>query len=256
MSQTIQAVTFIEEYSEWLKHESTIREMGEWREVTFPFLDQSNDRLCFYMRAKDGMTSFTDDGYTMAMLNGSGITPTGRRLETMTGIVRRFGATLEPNGEITLETDGSRPDALNRFVQALTDVQAMNQIGQHKVAAYFMDDVAAVLDRHDVYYTTDISVHGASGYEHSFDFLFQRSANHPTRFCQAPNRLDRNMAERIIFAWNDTEKDAKRAGSKLYVIGDDRERGLNESSVQALENYGIATIPFSMLPSRAMELAS
>lgn len=256
MSQTARAISFIDEYGEWLKQESTIREIGKWHEVTFPFLDQSNDRLCFYMRAKDGITSFTDDGYTIAALTGNGISITDKRRERITAMTRRFGAILEQDGQITLEAEGNRPDALNRFIQALTDVQAMHETSRRKVAEYFMDDVAAMLDSHGVYYTQGISVHGASGYEHSFDFLFQRSANHPTRFCQSPNRLDRSMAERIIFAWNDTEKDTKRTGSRLYVIGDDREHELNESSVQALENYGIITIPFSELPSRVIELAA
>lgn len=257
MSQSIQAVpSFVDEYSEWLKRESTVRSIGEWHEVTFPFLDRSNDQLSFYMRSKDGVTSLTDDGYTMAMLTGNGIPVTDKRRERIIAMARRFGAILETDGQITLESEGSRPDALNRFIQVLSDVQALNETSRRNVFEYFMDDVAAVLDSHGVYYTRGISVHGASGYEHSFDFLFQRSANHPTRFCQSPNRLDRRMAERIIFAWNDTGKAVERAGSRLYVIGDDRDHSLNESSVQALENYGITAIPFSELPSRVIELAA
>lgn len=257
MSRSTQALpSFVEEYSEWLKRETTVRGMGEWHEVTFPFLDQSNDRICFYMRVDDGTTSFTDDGYTLAALAGNGVRLTGGRRERAAGMARRFGAILGEDGQITLETEGSRPDAMNRFIQALSDVQSMNETSRRKGAEYFMDDVAAVLDEHDVYYTQKISVHGASGYEHSFDFLFQRSRNHPTRFCQSPNRLDRGVAERIIFTWNDTEKDPKRAGSKLYVIGDDREHRLNGSAVRALENYGIVTVPFSELPSRVTELAA
>ncbi|WP_043260027.1 DUF1829 domain-containing protein [Bifidobacterium callitrichos] len=58
-----------------------------------------------------------------------------------------------------------------------------------------------------------------------------------------PNRLDRGTAERIIFGWTDTEQASERTGSKLIVIGDDRERELRDSSVQALTSYGIRVIP-------------
>lgn len=257
MSRDTHAETFVDEYGEWLKAESAIRQIGEWHEVTFPFLDDSNDRICFYMRAQNGTTSFTDDGYTMAALTGSGVRLTDRRLERIAAIARRFGAVLELDGQITMKTEGSRPDAMNRFIQALCDIQSLNETSQRRTAEYFADDVATLLDARSVFYTRDIGVHGASGYEHSFDFLFQRSRNHPTRFCQTPNRLDRNMAERIVFAWTDTSKAKERDGAQLLVIGDDREIPLRDAPVQALESYGILVIPFSELAHRAeSELAA
>lgn len=232
-------------------------EDGEWHEITFPFLDRSNDQLCFYVRTDDGETMFTDDGYTVAALSQNGITLTGKRRERIERIIRRFGALLDDDGQITLETEGSRPDAMNRFIQALTDVSSMTETTPKRVAEYFADDVAAMLDECNVFYTPGISVHGSSGYEHSFDFLFQRSPNHPTRFCQAPNRLDRDMTERILFGWEDTGKATERKGSKLIVIGDDRARPLREASVRALTNYGIDVIAFGDLSRRApAELAA
>lgn len=56
--------------------------------------------------------------------------------------------------------------------------------------SYFADDVALKLDSCHVFYTPNVGIRGVSSYEHNFDFLFQRSANHPARFCQAPNRFD------------------------------------------------------------------
>ena len=66
MNETTATDELIAEYGEWLKRESSVRNVGEWREVTLPFLDRSNDDLCFYVRTTDGVTSFTDDGYTTA----------------------------------------------------------------------------------------------------------------------------------------------------------------------------------------------
>lgn len=63
MNETTATDELIAEYGEWLKRESSVRNVGEWREVTLPFLDRSNDDLCFYVRTTDGVTSFTDDGY-------------------------------------------------------------------------------------------------------------------------------------------------------------------------------------------------
>ena len=192
MNETTATDELIAEYGEWLKRESSVRNVGEWREVTLPFLDRSNDDLCFYVRTTDGVTSFTDDGYTMASFDLNGVTITESRRERINRLALRFGAMVGDDGQITLETEGSRPDAMNRFVQALTDIGSMLETSQKRVLSYFADDVALKLDSCQVFYTPNVGIRGVSSYEHSFDFLFQRSANHPTRFCQAPNRFDKD----------------------------------------------------------------
>ena len=113
--------------------------------------------------------------------------------------------------------------------------------------SYFADDVALKLDSCHVFYTPNVGIRGVSSYEHSFDFLFQRSANHPTRFCQAPNRFDKD----------DTKKDPKRRDSRLIVIGDDRQTPLQRGALTAFRNYGVTVIPYSKLEERApVELAA
>lgn len=95
--------------------------------------------------------------------------------------------------------------------------------------SYFADDVALKLDSCHVFYTPNVGIRGVSSYEHSFDFLFQRSANHPTRFCQAPNRFDKDAVKDIMFGWDDTKKDSN----------------------------GVTVIPYSKLDERApVELAA
>ena len=95
--------------------------------------------------------------------------------------------------------------------------------------SYFADDVALKLDSCHVFYTPNVGIRGVSSYEHNFDFLFQRSANHPTRFCQAPNRFDKDAVKDIMFGWDDTKKDSN----------------------------GVTVIPYSKLDERALvELAA
>ena len=55
------------------------------------------------------------------------------------------------------------------------------------------------------------------------------SANHPTRFCQAPNRFDKDAVKDIMFGRDDTKKDSN----------------------------GVTVIPYSKLDERALvELAA
>ena len=119
--------------------------------------------------------------------------------------------------------------------------------------SYFADDVALKLDSCHVFYTPNVGIRGVSSYEHNFDFLFQRSANHPTRFCQAPNRFDKDAVKDIMFGWDDTKKDPKRRDSRLIVIGDDRQTPLQRGALTAFRNYGV---PLSPTPNSPVELAA
>ena len=108
-----------------------------------------------------------------------------------------------------------------------------------------------------MFYTPNVGIRGVSSYEHNFDCLFQRSANHPTRFCQAPNRFDKDAVKDIMFGWDDTKKDPKRRDSRLIVIGDDRQTPLQRGALTAFRNYGVTVIPYSKLEERApVELAA
>ncbi len=88
---------------------------------------------------------------------------------------------------------------------------------------------------HDAPYA-GISLREQLFYEHCTDavteqkrVLFQRSANHPTRFCQAPNRFDKDVVKDIMFGRDDTKKDSN----------------------------GVTVIPYSKLDERApVELAA
>lgn len=103
----------------------TPSDAGKWREVTLPILDRMNDRISFYVKTVDGITVFTDDGWTLANLADTGRSPAGGIRERVAGLVRRFGATLEADGQITMETRSDRSDAMDRFVRMLAAAQNM-----------------------------------------------------------------------------------------------------------------------------------
>lgn len=52
----------IDDYGEWIKKETTSRHVGDWREITLPLLDSSNDEIGFYAKDEGPGIRFTDDG--------------------------------------------------------------------------------------------------------------------------------------------------------------------------------------------------
>lgn len=165
---------------------------------------------------------------------------------------------MDANENIVLTAPSNRPDALNRYAQALVEAQALLSLTATRVQALFKDDVAHLLDSHHIGYTADIDVRGVSGLLSHFEFVFQKTDTRPTRFCKTPNNFTLDSFRRITWTWLDTEKDPKRRGSELLVIGNDLENPLSEEVLSAYQNYkdfGIKAVSFSDLADH-LELVS
>lgn len=173
-------------------------------------------------------------------------------------IGKRGVSTSVKMGPVTVNSRGRKTVHVAKGVSyTINPKTKRNTAPQRRVAEYFADDVATVLDGCNVFYTASVGIRGVSRYEHSFDFIFQRSANHPTRFCQAPNKFDKDAVRNIMWGWEDTRKAKERADAKLVVIGDDREGPLQDGASEAFANCGVSVIPYSQLAKRApQELAA
>lgn len=85
----------IKEYTDWLNHGFTVSKVGEYVELTTPFLDRNHDHLQIYVRRNsDGTYFLTDDGYVLGNLKSSGVSISRSTIEQ---IIRGFGITL--NGD-------------------------------------------------------------------------------------------------------------------------------------------------------------
>jgi hypothetical protein len=93
-----------------------LRPIGEWVEITTPFLDRHNDRLQVYARRCDDGFLLTDDGYVLTDLEQAGISLGDAELRALVGArgVQVAGKALEVRA--TRDTFGAR---LHALVQAM-----------------------------------------------------------------------------------------------------------------------------------------
>ena len=114
----------MDRYWAWLRDETAIRELGEWTEITTPYLDRHNDCLQIYVkRVDDGGYLLTDDGCVLGDLEQSGckIEEPGRQALLRTKL-NGFGVQVNGNA---LEVRASADDfALRKhnLVQAMLAV--------------------------------------------------------------------------------------------------------------------------------------
>ena len=170
----------LDTYHAWLRDKTVLREIGQWVEITTPYLDRHNDYVQIYARGANGGFLLTDDGYTLNDLEQSGCkldSPKRPNLLRMT--LNGFGIQQDDKA---LQVHAS-PDnfALRKhnLVQAMLAVNDMFYLAAPVTANLFHEDVAAWLDVHGIRYTPRIKFTGKSGYDHLFDFVIPRSRQQP-----------------------------------------------------------------------------
>ena len=246
----------VDQYWNWLQEQTTIREVGNHVEITTPYLDRHND--CFQMyagRHEDGFI-LTDDGYVLNDLAQAGVDATsGKRglllEETLNGFgVREVAGALQV--EASPEDFGLRK---HNLLQAMLAVSDMFYLASPTVENLFHEDVIAWLDTSSIRYTPNVKLSGKSGFDHKFDFVIPKSPDQPERVCRSINRPDRNAAQTMVFAWEDT-KEARDPNAVAYAILNDADRSVSRFVDKALESYDVRPVRWSTRGEAIKNLAA
>jgi Domain of unknown function DUF1829/Domain of unknown function DUF1828 len=235
----------MDQYVEWLRSKTTLRQVDDWVEITTPYLDRHNDYLQIYARRQNGSYVLTDDGYILGELELSGCkleSPKRSALLQMT--LNGFGVKLVDGA---LEVRASKDDfplRKHNLVQAMLAVNDLFYLASPMVSSLFYEDVVAWLEENDIRYTPKVKFTGKSGYDHLFDFVIPKSRKQPERILQAISRPSRDEAMSTAFAWFDT-REVRPPNSRAYAILNDSEREVPPIVVDALQSYDVRAIPWS-----------
>ncbi|KFF30452.1 DUF1829 domain-containing protein [Bifidobacterium bombi] len=254
MNQDIALDDLVGQYADWIKENSSIHTVENWKSVTVPLLDHAGDYFQFYVRSNNGHYEFDDDGFTLATMESSGFTESASRMERINETAHQFGADFVA-GSLKMRAKPDKVgDAMNRYVQALIHLDSLMETVGHRIATYFAEDVATALKEQHIHFTSDVNIQGKSLYSHNFDFLFQESDRRPTLFAKAPNRLDTTSLATILFAWEDVSGAKEREDAGLLVFADDREKPVNGNVLTAFEQYNAQIMRFSEIDGKGAQL--
>ncbi len=246
----------MDQYVEWLRSKTTLRQVDDWVEITTPYLDRHNDYLQIYARRQNGSYVLTDDGYILSELELSGCKLEGpKRSALLQMTLNGFGVKLVDGA---LEVRASKDDfplRKHNLVQAMLAVNDLFYLALPMVSSLFYEDVVAWMDENDILYTPKVKFTGKSGYDHLFDFVIPKSKKQPERILQAINRPSRDEAMSTAFAWSDT-REVRPPNSRAYAILNDSEREVPPIVVDALQSYDVRAIPWSKREAVVAEMTA
>ncbi len=246
----------IDRYNQWLRESHFLREVGDWVEITTPYLDRHNDQMQIYARRENGHFVLSDDGYTIRDLETSGCTlTTPKRQELLTMTLNGFGVKRHHDGLEVRATQENFPLRKHNLIQAMLAVNDLFYLAEPVVKSLFYEDVVAWLNENDVRFTPKIKFTGVSGYDHLFDFVIPKSRKAPERILRAINRPRRDSAEAFLHAWSDTQQ-VRPPDSRAFAILNDVGQQVPSDVSEAFGAYNIKPVMWSQRESVRAELAS
>jgi hypothetical protein len=248
--------SLMDQYIDWLRSKTTLRQVDNWIEITTPYLDRHNDYLQIYARRQNGSYVLTDDGYILSDLIQSGCKlESPKRMALLQTTLNGFGVKLAGDA---LEVEASKENfALKKhnLLQAMLAVNDLFYLASPTVSSIFYEDVVAWLDQNEIRYITNVKFTGKSGLDHHFDFVIPKSKKQPDRFLQAINRPSRDEAMAAVFAWMDI-RDMRAADSRAFAILNDSEREVSPAIREALERYEVKPFSWSKRDAALPELTA
>ncbi len=235
----------IDEYINWLKSKSVLRQIDDWVEITTPYLDRHNDYLQIYItKSKDGEYILTDDGYIIEDLKQSGCSlESPKRTALLHTTLNGFGVRLGRGDALEVKASHNNFSLRkHNLIQAMLAVNDLFYLSESNIASIFKEDVIAWLDMNNIRYTPDVKFTGVSGYDHQFDFVIPASRlhNEPERILRTINRPNRGIASNFIFSWLDT-REVRPPNSRAYAIINDAE-GVPPTVIESFDVYQIRSV--------------
>ena len=251
--------SLLDRYWIWLRDETSLREIGDWVEITTPYLDRHNDCLQIYAKRDNEGFVLTDDGYILEDLQQSGckIDQQDRRQALLKTTINGFGVQLNEK-EKALEVRASLDNfAIQKhsLVQAMLAVNDLFYLATSTIATLFYEDVVAWLDRSDIRYTPGVKFSGRSGYDHRFDFVIPKSRTQPERVLRTINRPSRDTAQAMAFSWIDT-REVRSQESRAYAILNDSAQPVRKNVRDAMSSYNVHPVLWSTRDEMLEELAA
>ncbi len=212
--------TLLQSYTTWFGEQITIRDVGDYQEITTPFLDRNNDCIQIYLKklSEQGYL-LSDGGYTINDLESCGCRlDTDKRQELLEEILSGLGVNLSEENELQVITSKQTyPQKKHNLIQAILAVNDLSYTSKQNVGQMFTEDVKLWLTRHKIRFNTKVSLTGKSGMTHSFEMVIPPSPDDitPERLIQTYNNLTLQQIEALAFRWNDIRE---VRNSRLYVI--------------------------------------
>lgn len=243
------ANSIIDGYVGWWRSQVSIYPEGDAVRIVCPMLDRHNDHMSIYLSDIDeGGYLLTDLGAVLGDLEMSGcdVLSSGARRMKLEEVLSSFGL-RQADGELYRKTGESGLfQSINMLMQGMASVDDLFFTAKENARNFFLDDVRAWLDSHEIRYSPGVVLQGRSGFATRFDFCIPKTGTKaPERLIKAIGAPSESNIKNALFGWEDIRE--SREGSKGYLFmnmigGTSKEASVDPMLENACLAYGVRPV--------------
>lgn len=267
----IKATNLKNQYFDWLMESESFTDAGSSDypvvRIGTPFLDASYDGIDLYVYPAAGnQVLITDNGETLANLDAKGIVFDGRtetRNHMLDAVLSEFGISRQPETKklFVRSTETNFPDAKQRLLQGILRIVDFEYTQSRTVKHLLQDEIATILSRHRVLYSSSKAIVTPNGQSFVFDFVIPTAEQGDTvvRAFRSPQFL--NNAK--VYSWDASLIDhypAVRPNQYVAVVDDQNSK---KKTLQSFKDVlsadpasDITMLPFSQLEKQIEVLSN
>lgn len=237
---------FIEQYTEWIRNNSSQRFINGYTEITAPFVDAHNDDIQFYIRQDGTEYVLTDDGYILSDLQMNGCDmKSSKRRQLLLSVSAMLGVTIIDDCiMMRVKSADLLPTAMHTMIQSMLKISDIFFTHPATVRGIFLEDVRNYFMEKDIRSAPSVMFSGKSGLLQRFDFVIPASRKQPERLVTTINRPTRQAIQSAIFAWRDVQPTRGDKTMGFLFLNDSESR--NESLSDAAKQYDMQPVWWSM----------
>jgi len=245
----------IESYIKWLRERISVEDVGEYAEITTPFLDRHNDRIQVYAKRENGGFLLTDGGYTLSDLRSCGLElDTPRKQEIFNVTLRGFGVSLEDGQLLVRASERDVGRKKHNLLQAVLAVGDMFVLTREHIVTLFYEEVYAFLTAEEIRFSRYVKFTGKSTYDHSFHAVVPASHTARERIIRLINQPRKQDVQVALFAFTDVLP--LRPEAVGSIVFNDTKAEIDRHALDACKHYGVTTMPWSKREQWVRELAA
>lgn len=238
---------WINEYFDWLKKETVVKDVGEWIEESTPFLDSHNDSIQIYIKLLgSGEILMSDDGNTLRDLDFMPSNVKKQRLEIINHCLKRYGIDREGDELITyanIDTIYQKRHFFLQCIMSINDVMLPPNVKISNKEAY-AKTVKSFFEEKKISYVSNIGIVGKSGISHSVDFIIPKRENSPEKIISTLNKPDLQHAKISTFNLIDI-REGREDSSEQIVLLNDIDKEVRDNTLEIFKHYEILPIKWS-----------
>ena len=250
------SMNFIDTYLAWIRNNSSQVKVGDYEEITTPFVDSHNDHIQFYVTRSPNGYVLTDDGYIINDLLMCGCdVKSKKRKEMISQLAESLGVSIIGDSIQVEATESDIARKQHVIIQAMLKIGDLFMTSASRIKGLFTEEVEAFFSDNDIRNTPSIMMMGQSGLTHRFDFVIPASRKMPERVLTTINSPSKQSVQAAIFAWNDIAK-VRSSRTKGYIVLNDGKRAINADLLSAIGSYNLTPIQWKNRNNFIEELVS